>query len=81
MFTNRTALCGGYPSPNLQHGTNAFMGLVLKFLHERTEGEVRNLFTPKFFHTAKVQVFKEQNIQTYDRVVSQVSNGDLFFGS
>ena len=39
------------------------MGLVLKFLHERTQGEVRNLFTPKFFHTAKVQVFKEQNIK------------------
>ena len=63
MFTNTTALCSGCPASNLQNSTYPLLCLPFEFHDELTEGEVRNLFTPKSFHAVKVQVFKEQNIK------------------
>ena len=63
MSTNTTALCRGYPLANLQYRTYPFVRLVLEFLHKCPECEVRNLFTPKFFHSAQVKVFKEQYVK------------------
>ena len=63
MVTNTTALCGGSPPPNLQHGADTLMRLMFEFPHKLTEAEVRDLFTPQAFHTRKIQVFKEQDVK------------------
>jgi len=63
MITNTTAFCRRCPASNRKYKTIAFIRLVFEFPHELTEGKIRNLFTKEGFHTAKVQVFKEQNIK------------------
>ena len=68
ISTDTTALCRGYPSTNLQHRTYPFLGLVFEFFKKLTESKVRDLFTPKSFHTVEVQVFKEE----YIKVATQV---------
>ena len=68
MITNRTALCRRRPFINLQNAFDTFLGLMLQFPHELTEGKVRDLFAPQAFHTFKVQVFKEQNIKLPTKV-------------
>ena len=55
------------------------MRLVLEFLHKCTECEVRNLFAPKFFHSA--QVSSKNKISKFRHKSMPVSNGGLFSDS
>ena len=71
MFTNRAALCRGYPSTNLQHRTYPFFRLVFEFFKKLTESEVRNLLAPKVLHSIKVKVFKEHYIKVTAQVYRQ----------
>ena len=70
MSTNTTAFCSRRPTADFQHTTQTLARLVFQFLHELTEGEVRNLFAKEGFHTAKVQVFKEQNIKFWHNSIA-----------
>ena len=54
------------------------MRLVLEFPQELTKRKIGDLFPPQAFHSFKVQVFKEQNIELPTQTLSQVSNGGLF---
>ena len=82
MLTNRTAFCRRYPLSDLQYRTYPFLGLVFEFKNKLTEGKIGDLFTPKVFHTRKVQVFKEHYIKVTTQVYRQFPlNGGLPFDS
>ena len=63
MSTDTTAFCRWRPPMDLQNRANTLMRLVLEFPQKLTEPKIGDLFAPKPFHTFKVQVFKEQNIE------------------
>ena len=71
IITNSTGLCRGCPPINLQYGSYPFLRLVFEFKQKLAEGKVGDLFTPKVFHTRKVQVFKEHYIKVTTQVYRQ----------